>query len=127
MPMKTPDSDSLAAMKLRPGDFPIGSTASRAAARLRLQKVGDTSIGSLECICFPEDERPFFRTWTARTLAASVLCPVHGVRVEEAYYVYVSSWRWESEVKLRWPRLSPQFHRAWGASGLRQEQSDDEG
>jgi hypothetical protein len=44
---------------LGPGDFPIGSMQSRAAARLRLQKIGEAGKGSSECICFPEDERPF--------------------------------------------------------------------
>ena len=54
---------------LGPGDFPIGSMQSRAAARLRLQKIGKAGKGSSECICFPEDEQPFFRN--ERTLSAT--------------------------------------------------------
>jgi hypothetical protein len=65
---------------LGPGDFPIGSVQSRAAARLRLQKIGEVGKGSSECICFPEDEQPFFRTSEERDLAEGTLCPLHGKR-----------------------------------------------
>src|SRR6202162_3138351 len=64
---------------LGPGDFPIGSMQSRAAARLRLQKIGEVGKGSSECICFPEDEQPFFRTSEERDLAEGVQCPLHGI------------------------------------------------
>jgi hypothetical protein len=65
---------------LGPGDFPIGSMQSRAAARLRLQKTAAVGKGSSECICFPEHEQPFFRTSEERDLVAGVQCPLHGKR-----------------------------------------------
>jgi hypothetical protein len=52
---------------LGPGDFPIGSMQSRAAARLRVQKIGEVGKGSSECICFPQDEQPFFQDTRSQT------------------------------------------------------------
>jgi hypothetical protein len=101
---------------LGPRDFPIGSVQSRAAARLRLQKIGEVGKGSSECICFPEDEQPFFRTSEESDLAAGVQCPLHGTRFTPRFHIYVAAWLWENEVKFRWPRLSAQYHKAWAAS-----------
>jgi len=101
---------------LGPGDFPIGSVQSRAAARLRVQKIGEARKCSAECICFPEDEQPFFQTSEERDLAAGVQCPLHGTRFTPRFHIYVAAWRWENEVKFRWPRLSAQYQKAWAAS-----------
>jgi hypothetical protein len=101
---------------LGPGDFPIGSVQSRAAARLRVQKIGEAGKGSSECICFPEDEQPFFRTSEESDLAEGVQCPLHGKRFTPRFHIYVAAWRWKNEVKFRWPRLSAQYHEAWAAS-----------
>jgi hypothetical protein len=98
---------------LGPGDFPIGSMQSRAAARLRLQKIGEVGKGSSECICFPQDEQPSFRTSEERDLAEGVQCPLHGKRFSPRFHIYVAAWRWENELKFRWPRLSAQYHKAW--------------
>lgn len=101
---------------LGPGDFPIGSLESRAAVRLRLQGIGATGKNSSECICFPEDEQPFFRTGEERDIAARVQCPLHGQRFTPRFHIFVAAWRWENEVNYRWPRLSAQYHKAWAAS-----------
>jgi hypothetical protein len=76
---------------LGPGDFPIGSMQSRAAARLRLQKIGEVGKGSSECICFPEDEQPFFRTSEERDLAEGVQCPLHGKRFTLRFHIFVAA------------------------------------
>jgi hypothetical protein len=55
---------------LSPGEFPLGSLQSRAAARLCLQET-DTGKGSSACICFPDDEQPFFRTRCLSAIAMS--------------------------------------------------------
>ena len=67
----------LTATTIGPGDFPVGSLQSRAAARLRLQGIGETGKGSRSCICFPEDEQPFFRSLGEEKIAAAVKCPLH--------------------------------------------------
>lgn len=98
---------------VRPGDFPLGSTQSRAAARLRLQ--GDTSKGSPACICFPENEPAFFLRSEDQEIAAKVECPLHGKRVSPGYHIHVAGWRWRQEVERRWLRR-PQYHKAFTAS-----------
>jgi hypothetical protein len=72
--------------------------------------------GSSECICFLEDEEPFFRTSEERDLAEGVQCPLHGKRFTPRFHLFVAAWLWENEVKFRWPRLSAQYHKAWAAS-----------
>ncbi len=111
-------TDSQGATSPQPGDYPLGSPQSRAAARLRSQGISDASKGSAACICFPEDpeEQPFFPTNEDQERAAKVQCPVHGRRFEPRYHIYVAAWRWEREQKCRWPRLSTQYHKAWVAS-----------
>jgi hypothetical protein len=101
---------------LGPADFPIGSMQSRAAARLRLQNIGEAGKGTSECICFPEDEQPFFRTSADSDLAEAVQCPLHGKRFTPRFHLFVAGWLWENEVKFRWPELSAQYHKAWAAS-----------
>jgi hypothetical protein len=91
-------------------------TMNGAAARLRLQKIGEAGKGSSECICFPEDEQPFFQTSEESDLAAGVQCPLHGKRFTPRFHIYVAAWRWKNEVKFQWPRLSAQYHKAWAAS-----------
>jgi hypothetical protein len=109
------DAEIQSATVLGPGDFPIGSPESRAAARLRLQGIGGMEKGSPVCICFPEDEQPFFGRGEER-IAASVKCPLHGERFKPtAFDVYVSEWRRKKE-PLRRQRLSPQYRKAWAAS-----------
>src|SRR5215469_8699016 len=68
-----------------------------------------------DCICFPESEQPFFATPANQELAAKTKCPVHGDRFRPHFHFYVAKWRLESE-KVRWLRLSPQYHKAWHAT-----------
>jgi hypothetical protein len=49
-------------------------------------------------------------------LAEGVQCPLHGKRFTPRFHLYVAAWRWENEVKFRWPTLSVQYHKAWAAS-----------
>jgi len=58
------------------------------------------------------DEQPFF----GFPLEQQTLCPLHGVRFEPIFHIYVPKWRRENEKKIRWFRLSPQYHKAWHAS-----------
>ena len=101
------DAEIQSATVLGPGDFPIGSPESRAAARLRLQGIGGMEKGSPVCICFPEDEQPFFGRGEER-IAASVKCPLHGERFKPtAFDVYVSEWRRKKEPLRRTTAKSP--------------------
>lgn len=109
------DAATQAATNPRPGDFPVGSPQSRAAARLRLQG-GALGVSLTECICFPPDEQPDFRTNEDEERAVKVECPLHGKRFEPRPHFYIPAWHWEREVKLRWPRLSQQYHKAFKAS-----------
>jgi hypothetical protein len=53
------------------------------------KKTGDAGKGSSECICFPEDEEPFFLTSEESDLAEGVQCPLHGKRFTSGF---ISSW-----------------------------------
>jgi hypothetical protein len=77
-----------------------------------------TGKGSPACICFRDDEQPFFRTSEERDVAAQLQCPLHGARfdIRRTMHIYVAKWRWENEVNWRRPRLSTQYHKAWQAS-----------
>jgi hypothetical protein len=66
------------------------------------------SIFSTECICFPENEPPFFCFPCEEEIAAKVKCPLHGNRFRQPiFHIYVAKWRRESE-KNRRQRLSSQ-------------------
>jgi hypothetical protein len=67
---------------------------------------------STDCICFPENEPPFFGFPLEQEIAAKVKCALHGDRFEPRFYIYVPRWRRENEKKVRWFRLSPQYHKA---------------
>jgi hypothetical protein len=64
---------------------------------------------STDCICFPETSH------RSSDFAAKVKCALHGDRFEPRLYSYVPRWRRENEKKVRWFRLSPQYHKAWHA------------
>jgi hypothetical protein len=51
-----------------------------------------------DCICFPENERPFFLYEEVEAVAARVKCPVHGERFSPVRHLYISDWRREVEV-----------------------------
>ena len=60
---------------LTPGDFPIGSLESRAAARSMLD-----TMPARQCICFPPDEPPHLELEVEIEAAKAVRCPLHGAR-----------------------------------------------
>src|SRR5215472_7098207 len=62
----------------KPGDYPLGSPESRAAARAIL-----SGIASTDCICFPADEPPGLELPVEIEAARAVRCPVHGERFTE--------------------------------------------
>jgi len=70
---------------------------------------------SPECICFPADEQPFFGLPIEEQIAMKVKCPLHGDRFAPTFHIYVPKWRLDNEKKVRWFRLSPQYHKAWHA------------
>ena len=87
----------------------------------RLEKVEEVlkvhSIFSQDCICFPENEQPFFCSPFEEPVAASVKCPVHGNRFAGPIpHFYVSRWRRQMEPARRQQRLSAQYRKAWEAS-----------
>jgi hypothetical protein len=101
---------------LGPADFPLGSFQSRAAARLRLRQKLATGELAPNCICFPENEPPFFCSESEEEIAAKVKCPLHGNRFKPTtFHIFVANWRRERE-KIRRQRLSPQYRKAWLAS-----------
>ena len=70
------------------------------------------------CICFPEKEQPFFCFPHEEEIAARVQCPLHGNRFKQPiFHIYVAKWRREKE-PVRRQRLSPQYRKAWDASGI---------
>ena len=106
----------LTATTIGPADFPLGSLQSRAAARLRLQRIGETGKGSASCICFPEDEQPFFCSLGEERIAAAVKCPLHGERFSRThFYVYVPAWLREKQ-PFTLLQKSTQYQKAWAAS-----------
>lgn len=52
---------------------------------------------SAECICFPENEQPFFGLPIEEQIAAKVKCPIHGDRFKPIFHIYVPKWRRENE------------------------------
>jgi hypothetical protein len=74
------------------------------------------SRDSHDCICFPENERPFFLYEEVEVVATRVKCPIHGERFFRVPHLYIPDWRREVEVGLNWPNRSEQYRRAWNAS-----------
>ena len=71
---------------------------------------------SADCICFPENEQPFFCDPAEEPIAAAVKCPLHGNRFKQPiFHTYVSGWRREKEPACR-QHLSAQYRKAWEAS-----------
>ena len=74
------------------------------------------SIFSPDCVCFPENEQPFFCFPAEEDMAAKVKCPLHGDRFRQTtFHVYVAKWRREGE-PIRRQRLSAQYRKAWLAA-----------
>src|SRR5579864_8143119 len=71
---------------------------------------------SPECICFPADVQPFFGFPLEEQIAAKVKCPLHCDRFRPIFHISVPKWRRDNEKRVRWFRLSPQYHKAWKAA-----------
>jgi hypothetical protein len=72
---------------------------------------------STECICFPENEPPFFNWPVEQEIAARVKCPLHGDRFKPVkFFVYVSQWLREKREILMQTHHSEQYRKAWDAS-----------
>jgi hypothetical protein len=105
---------SLSATNLGPWEFPIGSLKSRVMARALLQGIGEEVSGF--CICFPEDEQPFFFSDIEEKIADRLKCNQHGDRFHKPYFhVYVAAWLKEKRSQLI-SRHSPQYQKAWFAA-----------
>jgi hypothetical protein len=68
----------------------------RAALEKIIEKAGDVEVSA--------------------TAVVSAVATLHGKRFTPCFHIFVAAWRWENEVKFRWPRLSAQYHKAWAAS-----------
>jgi hypothetical protein len=109
------NTKSQGATLLGPGDFPLGSAQSRAAARLRLQLIGVGGDAAFDCICFPEEEQPSFSFPIEVEIASKVNCPLHGAGFTPRFRLYFAK-RFRGEV---WKELSTchseQYRKAWFA------------
>ena len=98
----------------KPGDFPIGSPQSRAAARSMLD-----TMPARQCTCFPPDEPPDLVLRAEIEAAKAVLCPIHGNRfIEPAPTIYTAA-QYRQPAHLhpdRWKWHSPQYIKAMDAS-----------
>jgi hypothetical protein len=102
---------------LRPGDYPLGSPQSRAAARLRLQEATGLGRGAEECICFLRGEVLKFRNDAERAIAAKLQCPLHGRRFPTpAYRIFEARWVYKRWLEFYFPKSSAQFKKAWYAT-----------
>ena len=111
------NGEVLDATVLGPGDFPLGSLASRAAARVRLQHIGVAGEHGSSCICFPETEPPFFGFPIHGKVAFAVKCPIHGDRFKwPCFPMYVSKWVRENIWDHMKANHSDQYQKAWNAS-----------
>ncbi|MGD0758779.1 MAG: hypothetical protein ABR921_07740 [Candidatus Sulfotelmatobacter sp.] len=109
------NSESQGATLLGPGDFPLGSVQSRAAARLRLQLVGINGEPVFDCICFPEEEQPSFGFSVEMEIARKVNCPLHDAGFTPIPQLYIAK-RFRQQIwKDLWSRHSDQYRKAWFA------------
>ena len=89
----------------------LAARIERAEQAAKLQR-----IFSVECICFPENETPFFGFEVEEVIAAKLQCPLHGRRFKRLeLFIYAPTWRREKEPARR-ASLSAQYQRAWLAS-----------
>jgi hypothetical protein len=99
----------------KPGDFPLGSLESRAAARSTID-----GMGGRDCICFPPNEPPHLQLKAEIEAAKAVRCPLHGARFSQlapAVYTaarYTRPAHLEPESRLAWH--SKQYVKALKAS-----------
>jgi hypothetical protein len=84
-----------------------------------------------DCICFPENEWPFFNFPVEQELAGKVKCPLHGERLKSLIHIYVPKWHRDKQEQLLWAIHSEQYRKAWFAGFPRElwpaaeEESED--
>ena len=71
---------------------------------------------SPDCICFPENESPFFAFDIELEFLTRVRCPLHGERFKPLYHLYVAKWLRAKQPQLLWTHHSEQYRRAWFVS-----------
>ena len=74
------------------------------------------SIFSVDCICFPEKERPSFGFPIEMEIAGKVKCPLHGERFTALFHLYVPKWLREKTWECLTTLHSAQYRKAWFAS-----------
>jgi hypothetical protein len=71
---------------------------------------------SADCICFPENESPFFAFDIELEMLTRVRCPLHGERFKPLYHLYVAKWLRAKQAQHLWTHHSQRYRRAWFAS-----------
>lgn len=71
---------------------------------------------SPHCICFPENEQPFFSSPIEQKLAANLKCPTHENRFKPRTFIYVSKWLRDKQPHLLQTRHGAQYRKAWFAT-----------
>jgi hypothetical protein len=94
---------------LKPGDFPLGSAESRAAARALLG-----IAVSQDCICFPADEPPQLELKGEIEAAKAVRCPVHGERFSR-----LAPMIWRAPKFIVPAHLQPESYLSWHSTQYR--------
>ena len=69
---------------------------------------------SPDCLCFPDDEQPEFRWQVEAEIAASVLCPLHGLRFKVVLTRLLdrAARFYRSDMEAGCPHRSVQYQRA---------------
>jgi hypothetical protein len=80
------------------------------------QAAKEQSKFSPECICFPQNEQPFFGFPLEEQIAAKMKCPHHGDRFRPIFHIYVPKWRRDNKKKVRWFE-NESIHFLWTAIG----------
>ena len=69
-----------------------------------------------ECLCFPENEPPFFAFEIELEMLTRVKCPLHGRRFKPLYRIFVAKWLRAKQPHHLWTHHSEQYRKAWFAS-----------
>jgi hypothetical protein len=69
-----------------------------------------------ECLCFPENEPPFFAFEIELEMLTRVKCPLHGRRFKPLYRIFVAKWLRAKQPQHLWTHHSEQYRKAWFAS-----------
>ena len=68
---------------------------------------------SAECLCFPENEPPFFAFEIELEMLTGLKCPLHGRRFKPLYRIFVAKWlRAKQPPQHLWTHHSEQYRKA---------------